>query len=239
LLSGKQGQGKIVEKEITEFAIETPAKRGAGRPRQDDVEERTQELLEIAFLLFVEKGYGNVSLEAIAKAARVAVRTIYVKFGGKVGMFRAGIERERELYFGGTQSLEEDTRPMPVALLDFSKRFLDIVMTERSACLQRILITEGRKYPELIDAFNQAGPAQTRELIRRYFVRPDVRVQLRADVSVEDLVGQFLKCLIGDCLVRMLSNTSYGLTPEQRDHRAELAVSFFLSGAQNRTEPSA
>ena len=59
----------------------------AGRPRAADMEARMENLLHTAGCLFLEKGYGKVSLEMIAREAHVAVRTIYVKFGGKAGLF--------------------------------------------------------------------------------------------------------------------------------------------------------
>ena len=59
------------------------AGKAAGRPKAADVEARTQELLQVAATLFLKNGYTKTSLESIARAAHVAVRTIYVKFGGK------------------------------------------------------------------------------------------------------------------------------------------------------------
>jgi len=61
----------------------------AGRPRAADLEARMQNLVATAARLFSEKGYTKVSLEMIAREAHVAVRTIYVKFGGKTGLFNA------------------------------------------------------------------------------------------------------------------------------------------------------
>ena len=60
--------------------------KAAGRPRAADKEARHLALLHTAKRLFLEKGYSKVSLEMIAREAHVAVRTIYVKFGGKAGL---------------------------------------------------------------------------------------------------------------------------------------------------------
>ena len=48
----------------------------AGRPKAADVEARNQELIDASCRLFLEHGYTRVSLETIAREARVAVRTI-------------------------------------------------------------------------------------------------------------------------------------------------------------------
>jgi nitrite reductase/ring-hydroxylating ferredoxin subunit len=63
--------------------------RASGRPRADEVEQRTRDLLQVAAELFMAQGYAHVSLRTIAAEARVAARTIYAKFGGKLGLFEA------------------------------------------------------------------------------------------------------------------------------------------------------
>src|SRR5471032_2921 len=83
--------------------------KGAGRPRAADKEARLQNLLHTAAQLFLEKGYSKVSLEMITRQAHVAVRTIYVKFGGKAGLLNAIIANGRARYFSGMSSMETDT----------------------------------------------------------------------------------------------------------------------------------
>jgi TetR/AcrR family transcriptional repressor of mexJK operon len=46
--------------------------------------------------LFIERGYAQVNMDMIARTAGVALRTIYAQFGGKHGLLRKIIERERE-----------------------------------------------------------------------------------------------------------------------------------------------
>lgn len=69
-------------------------KHVAGRPRSSDVDGRDSRLLDVAECLFLQFGYHNVAIEEIARAARVAARTIYTRFGGKPGLLEAAIGRE-------------------------------------------------------------------------------------------------------------------------------------------------
>src|SRR5471032_2140491 len=101
--------------------------KAAGRPRAADKEARLQALLHTAASLFLEKGYSKVSLEMIAREAHVAVRTIYVKFGGKAGLLSAVITNGRAQFFEGMLNMETDTRPLEAILTDFSTRFLELV----------------------------------------------------------------------------------------------------------------
>jgi AcrR family transcriptional regulator len=114
---------------VGENAIASVARvaKSVGRPRDEDKQARIDNLLHVPELLFLEKGYDNVSLQMIARSARVAVRTIYVKFGGKVGLLNAVIEAGRARYFAGMVDVETDKRAMIDILADFSLRFLEFV----------------------------------------------------------------------------------------------------------------
>ncbi|NIA52436.1 TetR/AcrR family transcriptional regulator [Massilia sp. TW-1] len=66
----------------------------AGRTPLCRVAERDDALLDVAKYLFLERGFAQVSIESIARAAGVATRTIYTQFGGKHGVLCKIIDRE-------------------------------------------------------------------------------------------------------------------------------------------------
>ena len=68
----------------------------AGRTPLCRVDERDDALLDVAKFLFLDRGYAQVSIESIARAAGVATRTIYTQFGGKQGVLCKIIDRELE-----------------------------------------------------------------------------------------------------------------------------------------------
>src|SRR6476469_2481319 len=100
--------------------------KAAGRPRACDLEARHHNLIHTAGQLFLQHGYGKVSLEMIAREAHVAVRTIYVKFGGKAGLFGAVLAANRDRFLTPHQ-LETDPRPFREVIRDFSEHFLDMI----------------------------------------------------------------------------------------------------------------
>ncbi|HEV7817415.1 MAG TPA: helix-turn-helix domain-containing protein, partial [Janthinobacterium sp.] len=106
----------------------------AGRPRAVDMEARLQNLVTTAGCLFMEKGYGKVSLEMIAREAHVAVRTIYVKFGGKAGLFRAVIMAGRARFFT-MGDMDTDMRPMQEIMADFGMRFMELISIPQMVAL--------------------------------------------------------------------------------------------------------
>lgn len=176
----------------------------AGRPRHCDLEAREENLLSTAAALFIEKGYSGTSLELIARKARVAVRTIYIKFGGKTGLLSALITRGLARYTSQLGDLASDTRPLLIVMTDFGMRFLELISAPESIVWQRIVITESRCNPELGHTAYRSGIAQTYALLSQFFDRPDIRAQLRDDVELQQLPTMLISCVIGDPLHHFL-----------------------------------
>ena len=55
-------------------------------------EARTHQIANAAYALLEERGYGGMSMLAVAKRARASNETLYRWFGDKTGLFRALIE---------------------------------------------------------------------------------------------------------------------------------------------------
>jgi len=200
----------------------------AGRPKAADAEARLHDLMDTAARLILEKGYSKVSLELIAREARVAVRTIYVKFGGKEGLFKAILQRRRVEMFGSMERLEDTRRPMRDALLDFGMRLHNMLSDPSATALYQIIIAEAHANPALAEAFFDAGPRLTREMLARYFARADVRAQLRVQIAPERLAIQFINCIMGDQLKLFLfeSRCAAATNPQQ----VEEGIDLFLHG---------
>ena len=194
------------------------APRSAGRPKAEEVEARTVELLRTAGELFLEKGYGNVSLEMIARAAQVATRTIYVKFGGKAGLITAMIDAKRESYLSSL-ALVEDPRPVQEALKDYADKLHTLLNLPESLALHRMVVSEAQANPDLVEAFYKSGPGITMEAVRRYLERPDVRAQLRKDLPFDQLPTFLANCVIGDSLARVLGRPRTDTTKEALEAR--------------------
>jgi TetR/AcrR family transcriptional repressor of mexJK operon len=202
----------------------------AGRPKQSDVEARTHHLMAIAANLFLKHGYGRVSLEAIARDAHVAVRTIYVKFGGKSGLFNAVISAARERFFEGLSEMDTDQRPLETILTDFGVRFLNMAMTPHALRIQRIVAAEAGNNPDLARAFFKAGPGLTRGILARFFSRPEIRVRFREALSNEVLAAHLTNCLLGDQVARLLAEPEHELSEAELKAKVAFGLDLFLHG---------
>jgi TetR/AcrR family transcriptional repressor of mexJK operon len=184
-------------------ASSAPCLRGAGRPKANDVEARMHDLIDVAARLFLTNGYTRTSLEAIARAARVAVRTIYVKFGGKAGLLEAVLLSRREEFFR-IPDMENDMRPFRAIVDDFARQFFDLLCQDQLIAMQRVVIAEAADNPELAHTFYDAGPRLTREMLERFFARPDIRAQLREDLPFEQLPAFLISWISGDAMQRFV-----------------------------------
>lgn len=148
-----------------------------------DTERR---ILEAATRLFVSDGYGATTLTAVAAAAGVADRTLYVRFGRKAVLFNRVVDlaivgdleqvdlRGREWFTTATTapSLEERLEAMVSMSADLMRRFGPLLEAVREA-----EATE----PELVPAA-QAGRDYTLETVRVLWER------LAADGLIDEAV---------------------------------------------------
>lgn len=184
-----------------------------------------QELIETAGALFLKHGYTKVSLEVIAREAHVAVRTIYVKFGGKAGLLNAVIQSRRDRFFQ-MRELETDTRPFKIIVDDFARHFLKLLWAREAISMQRVIIAEAATNPELSQAFWEAGPLATRDMLDRFFARPDIRAQLRDGLPFPALPTFLLDCIIGEPMARFLTPEPK-LTQEELHERLDERLGLF------------
>ncbi|MFG1815421.1 TetR/AcrR family transcriptional regulator [Kribbella sp. NPDC049174] len=124
-----------------------PRKRG--RPTRSEREQRREQILDAAVRLFLEHGYGGVSLDRLAADAKVTKRTIYVYVGDKTAVFTAVVSR-----------LNRDVLPEG-EVADLEAMAVRLVMTLHSDVaigLHRMVIAEVKQFPELAKSFYAAGP---------------------------------------------------------------------------------
>lgn len=203
--------------------------KSAGRPKAADLEARLTHLIHTAGHLFLEKGYSKVSLETIAREAHVAVRTIYVKFGGKPQLLKAVLAHKRASFFPDMEAMERDTRPVREIIDEFAKRMWKLVKSPEARAMQRMVAAEARFNPELADTFYQNGPCLTREMLARFFARPDIRAQMYPDTPFDQVPAHLINCVVGDFTVHLLYDDSTRDDDEQRRLLRERLEMFYRS----------
>ena len=200
-----------------------------GRPRKGESAIRREQLLDHAFRLFVERGYGNVSLETIAREARVSLRTIYRHFGGKADLFGAVIRRFSDLLVASLPLDQALARPLEETLVAFGKHFLFRLSRPDIIRLRAQLIAEAHRFPELAAEFYQQGPQRTLDRLAQFFAMH----QRAGHVIVIDpafLAGQFVSALRGERFQRQQLGLEDVPTEDEIERWTRQAVGLFLRG---------
>src|SRR5215813_4307474 len=119
---------------------------------------RVRRILAAARSLFLNLGYGETSMDAIARRAAVSKATLYSHFDGKDALFAALIMAEcRHLSDQiGRRALDEpDIRD---ALLRVAHDFNNLLCTGDGLTMYRIVVAEAPRFPELGRVFYDSGP---------------------------------------------------------------------------------
>lgn len=199
--------------------------------RADQTATKKRRLLQIAREEFIRQGYRAVTMDAIAQAAGVSKRTLYLWHEDKAALFRAclraGVERFPLPQFSDAAEPEADLRAFGIALLEEFSRPSTVGMA-------RLLMREAHEFTEF-------GP-----LVRRsrddHLVRPLADYLKRADIAEGD--GDRAAMLLLSMLLAPVHN---GLlvddpVPDERECRihVELVLRTFLRGSERvRSEAAA
>jgi TetR/AcrR family transcriptional repressor of mexJK operon len=117
-------------------------------------------IVAAAAQLFMEHGYGNVSMDAIARAAGVSKATLYAHFTSKDRLFASivGGRCSQVAPFDG--ELDDPTHgDIEIALTAIGTRLLHFLLSPEVQSILRIVIAESARFPELGAAFLAAGPS--------------------------------------------------------------------------------
>lgn len=137
--------------------------RSNGRRRK---EARPSELAEAALGLFVEKGYAATRLDEVAARAGVSKGTLYLYFDSKESLFKAVITMGIDPVMARGESMFEELRDDPVALLRaLLAGWWELVGATELAGIPKLMIAEARNFPELARFYHEEVISRGRALV--------------------------------------------------------------------------
>ena len=210
-----------------------PAQRAfAGRPRAAELDARKDALLRTATRLFVAHGYEGSSLEAIAREARVAVRTIYVQFGGKEGLFSAAAALWcADLHArldGGADNADQPGIELADLLTDLGLQLNQVLSNPTSVMLFKEIIG-GAPHTVAARTSYMMAVARLEAVLADVFAGAAVRQQWRSTVPLAILTSLFINSVLGNPLQATINGARHEAAPTTRQSMA-MKVALFLEG---------
>jgi AcrR family transcriptional regulator len=180
-------------------------KRPPGRPRSEQAKEA---ILRSALVLLEDVGFQQLSVEAVADAAKVSKATVYRWWPNKAALVADAFATSsvEQLHFPDTGSVLTDIRRQ-------MKRVIELFLGPHGRMVSA-LIGGGQSDPELTRAFRERFMHPRREEAYRTLQRAIERGELAAEVDFDLL----LDALYGPIYMRFL----IGHGPLSRDFAREL-----------------
>lgn len=186
-------------------------------------------VVRAAKTLFLEAGYGAVSMDMIAGAAGVSKRTVYSYFPGKDALFGAVMADVCVSAVGTCAPAERLTGPPRQVLIGLGRTFLRLIVSPAAMAIFRIAAAESERFPELGAVFYRSGPQRWTETLAAYLRAQDAAGTL-AVPDPELAAAQFLAMVKGPVHLRL--TLGVGDAPDEAaiEHAVAGAVALFLEG---------
>lgn len=176
---------------VSQREAAAPPARAPGRPRSEKAE---RSIIEATIDLLAEgAGVSDLSIEAIAQRAGVGKTTIYRRWSGK-----------EDLVIDALATLRP---PIPdlagLSTRDALVRYLRVLQGEishpRHRCLINIAMSEGDRYPHMMERFHAIAvkPRQDalRDILRRGVDGGELRPDLDIELAVAAITGTVIFCI--------------------------------------------
>ena len=203
-----------------------------GRPDARAAEALAEHILSIAAHLFITQGYAATSLEQIAAAAGSGKQTLYRRFESKQGLFMAVLRAKTQHLLALAQTSAQSDQDPLVGLKRTARSLLDFLLQPEMIRLNRIMIAEISRFPELCDSVFQdcVGPVSgpVMQLLQRAADQGDVKGDLETAHKL------LLSLLTGWPLQESLIGRAPFAGTCDREAYFEAAWGMFLAGVRAR-----
>ncbi len=131
-------------------------------------QQRRALLVDAAEQVFLDRGYHNATMDDVAQQASMSKKTLYQVFPAKAALFDALlIDRLAVL----TMPYEDDGLPLVESLVALLMRMADFALSPRQIALVRLMIAEGPRSPEIVEALKRLEIGRGRGPLERWFAR--------------------------------------------------------------------
>ncbi|GGF03204.1 TetR family transcriptional regulator [Aliidongia dinghuensis] len=195
----------------------------------DEPAGKVRQILAAARHLFLEQGYGDTSMDAVAKRAGVSKATLYVHFESKERLFAEVINQARARLRDAIVAIASEAHSDPVETLRLiGLQFMRFVTNHDSLTLFRTVIGETRRFPQLGQTIFQTGSRDLLELIATIIGDAAARGELTVE-NPRAAAAHFVALIKSDLHLRCLLVSFYQAEEADIRRNVEAGVAVFMS----------
>jgi TetR/AcrR family transcriptional repressor of mexJK operon len=194
---------------------------------------KRERALEAGVELFLEHGFDNISMDAIAARAGISKTTLYAHFQDKLGLFRAAFEeRARALDVDLDQTVVDPEAPAEETLAAVVTVILRQTTTEDALAFLRALVTENVRRPELLASVQPQGVPHGVDVVMAALEQDAATHGYRLeDPPTQALM--FVRMAVAPVQFDALSNAQFRPDEELIAHHARYVSEIFLGALRS------
>jgi AcrR family transcriptional regulator len=207
-----------------------PEARRRGRPQARSDEETRVIIMDAARREFAASGYAATSMESVARSAGISTKTLYRLVPNKAALFEAMIT-DRIDALASTVRLRacQGSGDIETALREALLAFAELVLDPQVIALQRMILGESEKFPEIAETFYYKAIKRTEGTLSSWLQAQHKRGLIEID-NADVAAGM----LLGMLLFQPQRAAIYGHVPvpsrEDLDKRVQACANLFLQG---------
>lgn len=186
-----------------------------------------ERILSAARKIFLDGLPEHATMDAVAQQAGMSKKTIYREFKSQVELL-AALLIENVADMGGFPPPEPGD-DIEMELYGVLVRMVSHFTNPRSMSLMRLIVSEVRRYPELMTASKPKG--FPRELLATWLSAPAVRAQYAIE-DPDEASAMLFGMVMQDSGFRLMFDSNATMPLHQIETRARRAVQIFLKGVR-------
>lgn len=180
----------------------TSAPIPVGRPPSLPDEDRKQLILQAAEGVFDTLGYGDATMEEVARACGMAKKTVYKFFPDKASLFGALVD-SHDMVAVSDSRIPAGLGQTRIRLGRLLEELSTLVLSPRQITLTRLVIAESVKYPELAQRFYRDCVEKTQTHVTQVLI-DDPSLGLPQGVDPRIIADMFVSTILGTLHLRAL-----------------------------------
>ncbi|QGZ94292.1 TetR/AcrR family transcriptional regulator [Terricaulis silvestris] len=188
---------------------------------------RRQAFLQAAREVFLEQGYEAASVNDVVRRAGGSLATLYAQFGNKEGLFLAVTQDQHERFIRDITPDSVDHLQLEAGLQAIGEHYVRALLMPENLAFFRIVVGEGRKFPEHLQRYIYTGAERVRAVIARFLEARGAQID-----DHEMAASYLLELWRSRHHYRALADDAYRVTDRELSEHVGAAVCFFMRAAK-------